>query len=280
MCILKQCKVQKWTVYIVHGTQRAEEYRNRKAGQADHQQGQPAPDLTSHQQSSVPQTGIPGQVSWWPGERVIGGGPWSQLPRWRNDDDISRPPTPPSKAHAQPMPHPEPKQTPLRPPLHHRAKVQAAGRRTELTAFSMQSVRRVEAIERPRTAPDVVMAHCRQSWHLEEQHQPGSDTDKASRRTTGTQAYADKHMQGLASGQQLRRAERQHVGKQRDQEHNAELGNISDRVVYAQRPAAQKLTRRAGSVPNFKELHAAWSKRLAAAKASMHKRLTKPQVST
>lgn len=124
------------------------------------------------------------------------------------------------------------------------------------------------------------MAHCGQGWHLEEQQQPGCDSDKASKRTAGAHAYADKHMQELAPGQQPGHAKREHVGKQRDQKHSAKLGNISDRVVYVQQPAAQKLTRRAGSVPNFKELHAAWSERLAAAKASMHKRLTKPQVFT
>ena len=178
------------------------------------------------------------------------------------------------------MPHSEPKQIPLRTPLHHRARMQAAGRRTELTALSPQSMRQVGATERPQTAPDVMVAHSGQSWHLEELHQPSKDTNKASKASAEAYAQAGKHVQKLASGQQQSHAERQHVRKQHDQMHSTELENTSQRVVYVPRPAAQKLTRRAGSVPNFKELHAAWSECLAAAKASMHKRLTKPQVST
>jgi hypothetical protein len=278
MCTLKHCRCAEVQGHILHDTQRAEEYRKRKAGQAEIQQGHPASDLPSHQQSRVPRTGLPGGVFWWPGERVIGGGPWSQLPRWRNDDDISRTSAPPSKALS--MPHLEPKQIPFRTPLHHRARMQAAGRQTELTALSPQSMRQVGATERPQTAPDVMVAHSGRSWHLEKQHQPSSNTNKVSRTTAEAQAHAGKHMQKLASGQQPSHAERQHVGKQHDQMHSTELENISERVVPVPRPAAQKLTRRAGSVPNFKELHSAWSECLAAAKASMHKRLTKPQVST
>ena len=45
-----------------------------------------------------------------------------------------------------------------------------------------------------------------------------------------------------------------------------------------QRPSAQQQPWRAGSVPNFKELHAKWDARLAAAKAAMHRRHTVPKV--
>lgn len=51
-----------------------------------------------------------------------------------------------------------------------------------------------------------------------------------------------------------------------------------ERVMYVQRPAEHKLPRRPGSVPNFRALHSAWSRRLAAAKAAVHQRLTVPQV--
>ena len=46
-----------------------------------------------------------------------------------------------------------------------------------------------------------------------------------------------------------------------------------------QRPSSQQQPRLAGSVPNFSELHAKWDAHLAAAKAAMHRRLTKPKVS-
>ena len=45
-----------------------------------------------------------------------------------------------------------------------------------------------------------------------------------------------------------------------------------------QRPSAQQPPRRAGSVPNFKELHAKWDTRLADAKTAMQRRLTVPKV--
>jgi hypothetical protein len=112
--------------------------------------------------------------------------------------------------------------------------------------------------------------------HVGKQHQPGWDTGI----TAGPPAHADKHTQKLAPGRQSKRAERHHVGKQHEQKLGREPRTVSERVVYVPPLAAQKLPRRAGSVPNFKELHAAWSKRLTAAKASMHKRLTKPQVPT
>ena len=129
-----------------------------------------------------------------------------------------------------------------------------------------------QTLERPKSAPELSTAQGESLTHPEGSFQaaPGLKTPAGSHTTSDLQPKG--HLRRPADGRSP--SGRRQVAM-RDRKAQAQE---PERVVYVQRPHAQELPKRPGSVPDFGKLHLAWSARLAAAKAAMQRRLTVPQV--
>ena len=285
--------------------QEAEEYRRRKAQQVRENHSRNAPETCPPSRASHNPMHVPGRSPWWPGEHVIGGGPWSRLPRWRTEDSLGSLSRPSTAASDQGRPDqirrrhvaasPEQSSQAL---TRARLKQPAAGSPSRLSlcpgpqAAQQQhgsmhdtwkdfpeatggSAQR-EISERPPSAPELSAA--------QKESLPGSvmHPEGEFQAASGLSTPAGKHtIDNLQPKVHLRRPadSRAPSGRwplpMRDKKAEAQE---PERVVYVQRPHAQDLPRRPGSVPDFGKLHSAWSARLAAAKAAMQRRLTVPQV--
>ena len=126
--------------------------------------------------------------------------------------------------------------------------------------------------ERPHSAPELSAAQEECLTHPEGGFQAASGLSTPAGKHTIDDLQPKVHLRRLADSRAPsgRRLLPTHDKKAEAQE--------PERVVYVQRPHAQDLPRRPGSVPDFGKLHLAWSARLAAAKAAMQRRLTVPQV--
>ena len=281
--------------------QEAEEYRRRKAQQVRENGSHEAAGTDPPKRASHRPMHSPGRTPWWPGEHVIGGGPWSRLPRWRTEDSLgssSRPSTADSDQST-------PKQTrsrhvgaspeqssqamtnarltqpaagspsrlslrpgPQAPRQQHRSMHQA---RKNLPQAMGDSAQR-ETTERPHSAPEVSTAQEDSLAHPEEKLHAASGLSTPAGNHTMTSLQPKAHLRRPANS---RAPSGRWPMPMCDREAEA---HEPERVVYMQRPHAQDLPRRPGSVPDFGKLHSAWSARLTAAKAAMQRRLTVPQV--
>ena len=283
--------------------QEAKEYRRRKAQQVKENGSHNATDKCPVKKASRRPMHSPGRTAWWPGEHVIGGGPWSRLPRWRTEDSLGSPSRPSTADSDQSRPNqikrrhvgasPEqssqgltrarPKQPAAGSPGPSRLLLcpgpEAAGQQSpsmhnawkESPQAGQDSAQRGTS-QWPPSAPELSIAQEESLAH------PVGNSQAASRLSmpAGSHTIPDLH-----PSEHLRRSEdnRSPSGRwpvaMRDREAEAQE---AERVMYMQRPHAQDLPRRPGSVPDFSKLHSAWSARLAAAKAAMQRRLTVPQV--
>ena len=140
-------------------------------------------------------------------------------------------------------------------------------------------------INRPGSAPSLLASlpdTALPAQSCEDSKKPTSYARHPSTQTNGPRRIAGaKHSSKHCCLSPLMRA---NGGQQYGQQHrsgaDAKLGEAQEKFAYVQRPFVQKLPRRPGSVPNFKELHAAWDARLSAAKAAMQRHLTVPHVSS
>lgn len=282
--------------------QEAQEYRGRKAQLAKCQQEQHAFEAPVHGQSASSPGYGSAETSWWPGERVIGGGSWSQLPRWRPDFDSNRPLSTSSQAPARPesMQHMQrqnmstQQESSQQAPASHRhqsplSRASLSQRCRPASRYARQGEDRRSRdcghIDRPGSAPSLLASlpdTALPAQSCEDSKKPTSYARHPSTQTTGPRRIAGaKHSSKHCCLSPLMRA---NGGQQYGQQHrsgaDAKLGEAQEKFAYVQRPFVQKLPRRPGSVPNFKELHAAWDARLSAAKAAMQRHLTVPHVSS
>ena len=283
--------------------QEAEEYRRRKAQQIRENSSRKGTETCPPKRASHANRPMhsPGRIDWWPGEHVIGGGPWSRLPRWRTEDSLGSP-SRPSTADSDQSMHSQISRRPVgaspkqcsQALTRARLKQPAAGSpgRSRLSMCpgpqasqqqhrSMQNAWQdlpqanddsAQTLERPKSAPELSTAQGESLTHPEGSFQaaPGLKTPAGSHTTSDLQPKG--HLRRPADGRSP--SGRRQVAM-RDRKAQAQE---PERVVYVQRPHAQDLPKRPGSVPDFGKLHLAWSARLAAAKAAMQRRLTVPQV--
>ena len=249
--------------------QEAAEHRRRKAELAQAHQGpNPVEELPHTHSNESPAHGA-AELPWWTGERVIGGGPWSKLPRWQPDLDSPLPSSPPT--WGQTADRIDSRQAP-------RSR-KAPGQQKHRSQVETQPW----CLRRPQSAPSFLQGTKSAAQPSENSSQAASHASQVHRHTAGSSAEgqhltaqhcSDHHPRLQPARRAQRAAQQQHRSLASPvAEHQAE------RVVYVQRPSAQQQPRLAGSVPNFSELHAKWDAHLAAAKAAMHRRLTKPKVS-
>ena len=278
-------------------TQEADEYRRRKAQRARENCSHDANEAHSPEKAPRPPVHSPGRTPRWPGEHVIGGGPWSRLPRWRKEDSLcspSRPstadsdltrPTQIGRRHVHASPEqgrqastsarpkqpaagspgrfslcPEPSWVPQA-PWQQRRSMHNAWKELQTSKDSALH----ETSERPQSAPVLSTAQEESLMH------PVGDSQPAGNHTI-SYLQPKVHLRLPADG---RLPSRRRQAAMRDRKTEAQE---PERVEYVQRPHAQDLSRRPGSVPDFGKLHSAWSARLLAAKAAMQRRLTVPRV--
>lgn len=281
--------------------QEAEEYRRRKAQQVRENHSRNTPATGPPRRASHNPMHVPGRNPWWPGEHVIGGGPWSRLPRWRTEDSLGSPSRPSTAASDQGRPDqirrrhvaasPERSNQAL---TRARLKQPAAGSPSRLSLCpgpqaAQQQHRSMHDIwkdfprapddlaqrdiaERPHSAPELSAAQEECLTHPEGGFQAASGLSTPGGKHTIDNLQPKVHLRRLADS---RAPSGRRPLPTRDKKAEAQE---PERVVYVQRPHAQDLPRRPGSVPDFGKLHSAWSARLAAAKAAMQRRLTVPQV--
>ena len=238
--------------------QEAAEHRRRKAQIAGAQQEEQfSGELSPNHSHQSPAHGG-AEIPWWPGERVIGGGPWSKLPRWRPDLD-------------SPLP--------ASPPIHTAAKIDSnQASRSRKMPGQQKPGQQIEVPGRPQSAPSFLEGIRLPAQPSQDSNQATSRTNHAHEQSNGecqsrSAQHIDQHHKLRGARRAQRAAQQQRSTERSDGQHEVE------RVVYVQRPSAQQQPRLAGSVPNFRELHAKWDAHLTAAKAAMHRRLTKPKVS-
>ncbi len=240
--------------------QEAAEHRRRKVQLAQAQQGLTSAGEPPH----TPSIGSPAHgsadIPWWPGERVIGGGPWSRLPRWRADLDSPLPSSNPTAART------DGKQAPCGRKVHGQQKP------------SQQVKAQLWDLRRPQSAPSLLEGNDLPAQPPEKSSQADSHAGHAHKQNNKEgQSHRAQHSDQHQKVQPARHARR--AAQQRRSLAGRVAEREAEKIVYVQRPSAQQQLRPAGSVPNFRELHAKWDAHLAAAKAAMHKRLTTPQVS-
>ena len=250
--------------------QEAAEHRRRKAQLAEGQQEEHPPEKLLEKQSLRSPAHGTAAIPWWPGERIIGGGPWSKLPRWQPFLDSQ---TPSEYSAVKPKRMQAPRGLKGR---YHRqgAAIEATPRQDERQS-SQQGSKHPQQLRRPHTAPSLLQepAQAVQTSSQSPSHAtcPHKHIDEVSL-SQGTQHPSTQYppLQPTRYPRrptQQRRPVATHVA-----------GQEAGRVVYVRRSSSQQQPKRAGRVPNFRELHAKWDARLAAAKASVHRHLTVPKV--
>lgn len=251
--------------------QRAAEHRRSKAQLAEGQQDEhPSGKLPDEHSLGIPAQGT-ADISWWPRERVIGEGPWSKLPRWQPDLDSQSM----SDHFAAKLKRMQASRDNKGGRYHGQIAATIAYPRQHEQQGSQRGSKHPWQLRRPHTAPSL----------LQELTQPLQTSSQAASHAScpfklikeGSRSQSTQHPTTLNPPVQPAKYTQRSTQQERSVTSHV-VGQEPGRVVYVRLPSSQQQPRRAGRVPNFRELHAKWDARLAAAKAAMHKRRTVPRV--